>query len=134
MPVCYIARTEFEHYYLKLFGCVFILSGPVGVAPQQRAREAVEWRTYEEEQRRLQEEQSVIEVKQKVHQDEYRKEREELAHLSWRQRKSLLYRANKSKFLARSSEKTQADQPSLPLIVKGTEVLPAATSRGSASL
>ncbi|XP_055365817.1 translation initiation factor IF-2, mitochondrial isoform X2 [Betta splendens] len=85
----------------------------------ERAREVVEWRTYEEQQRRLQEEQSVIELKQRVHLDEYRKERAELAHLSWRQRKSVLYQANKTKFSVRSSERTQSDQPSLPLILKG---------------
>lgn len=79
----------------------------------------MDWRTYEEEQQKLQEEQSVIELKQKVHLDEYRKERAELAHLSWRQRKSALYRANKSKFSVRPSERTQLDHPSLPLIVKG---------------
>ncbi|XP_026215137.1 translation initiation factor IF-2, mitochondrial [Anabas testudineus] len=91
----------------------------LGVESEQRAREAVDWRTYEEEQQKLQEEQSVIELKQKVHLDEYRKERAELAHLSWRQRKSALYRANKSKFSVRPSERTQLDHPSLPLIVKG---------------
>lgn len=80
----------------------------------------MEWRTYEEEQKKLQEEQSVIELKQKVHLEEYRKERAELAHLSWKQRKSALYRANKTKFSVRPSERTQTDQPSLPLIIKGT--------------
>ncbi len=45
------------------------------LAEQQRAREVVEWRTYEEEQQKLQEEQSAIELKQKLHLEEYRKER-----------------------------------------------------------
>lgn len=92
----------------------------VPVTEQQRAREAVDWRTYEEEQQKLQEEQNVIELKQKVHLEEYKKERAELAHLSWKQRKSALYRANKSKFAMRPSERTQTDWPSLPLIIKGT--------------
>ncbi|XP_074487336.1 translation initiation factor IF-2, mitochondrial isoform X2 [Sebastes fasciatus] len=89
------------------------------VESEQRAKEVVEWRSYEEEQQKLQEDQSAIEVKQKVHLEEYRKEREGLAHLSWRQRKSALYRANKTKFAMRPSEKTQRDELSLPLIVKG---------------
>ncbi|KAE8299908.1 Translation initiation factor IF-2, mitochondrial [Larimichthys crocea] len=89
------------------------------VESEQRAREVVEWRSYEEEQQKLQEEQSAIERKQKEHQEEYRKERAGLNHLSWRQRKSALYRANKNKFAVRPSERTQRDEPSLPLIVKG---------------
>ncbi|XP_040041426.1 translation initiation factor IF-2, mitochondrial [Gasterosteus aculeatus] len=89
------------------------------VESEQRAREVVEWRTYAEEQEKLQEEQGVIELKQKLHLEEYRKEREGLTHLSWRQRKSALYRANKNKFAARPSERTQSAEPSLPLIIKG---------------
>lgn len=89
------------------------------VESEQRAREVVEWRSYEEEQQKLQEEQSAIELKQKLHLEEYRKERAGLSHLSWRQRKSALYRANKSKFAMRPSERTQSDELRLPLIVKG---------------
>lgn len=91
----------------------------VEVESEQRAREAVEWRSHAEEQGKLQEEQSVIELKQKLHLEEYRKERAGLSHLSWRQRKSALYRANKNKFAVRPSERTQRDELSLPLIIKG---------------
>lgn len=86
---------------------------------QQRAREVVQWRSYEEEQQKLQVEHSAIELKQKQHLEEYRKERAGLTHLSWRQRKSALYRANKSKFAVRPSEKTPSGELRLPLIVKG---------------
>uniref|UniRef100_A0A3Q0RMR9 Translation initiation factor IF-2, mitochondrial n=1 Tax=Amphilophus citrinellus TaxID=61819 RepID=A0A3Q0RMR9_AMPCI len=89
------------------------------VESEQRAREVVEWRVYEEEQRKLQEEQSLIEEKQKLHLEEYRREREGLSHLSWRQRKAALYRTNKTRFAMRPSERTQNDQLSLPLIIKG---------------
>ncbi|KAF3688212.1 Translation initiation factor IF-2, mitochondrial [Channa argus] len=89
------------------------------VESEQRAREVVEWRTYEEEQQKLQEEQSLIELKQKLHLEEYKRERAELAHLSWRQRKSALYQANKTKFSVRPSERTEREGPSLPLIIKG---------------
>lgn len=87
---------------------------------QQRAREVVDWRTYEEEQQKLQNEKGAIELKQQLHLDEYNKERAGLTHLSWKQRKAALYRANKYKFSVRPSEKTIRDRPSLPLIVKGT--------------
>lgn len=96
---------------------------------QQRAREVVEWRTYEEEQQKLQEEQSAIELKQKQHLEEYRKEREGLSHLSWRQRKAALYRANRAKFATRPSERTQDDEQSLLLIIKGART-PAASAIG----
>ncbi|XP_049899419.1 translation initiation factor IF-2, mitochondrial [Epinephelus moara] len=89
------------------------------VESEQRAREVLEWRRYEEEQQKLQEEQSVIELKQKLHLEEYRKEREGLSHLSWRKRKSLLYQANRVKFAMRPSERMERDEMSLPLIVKG---------------
>ncbi|KAL6111245.1 mtif2 [Pungitius sinensis] len=89
------------------------------VESEQRAREVVDWRTYAEEQEKLQEEEGAIALKQKLHLEEYRKEREGLTHLSWRQRKSALYRANKNKFCARPSERTQSAEPSLPLIIKG---------------
>ncbi|CAK6982844.1 LOW QUALITY PROTEIN: translation initiation factor IF-2%2C mitochondrial [Scomber scombrus] len=89
------------------------------VESEQRAREVVEWRSYEEEQQKLEEEQRVIEVKQKQHLDEYRKERADLSHLSWRQRKSVLYRANKTKFAMRPSEKVEREELLLPLVIKG---------------
>ncbi|KAM3595901.1 uncharacterized protein V6R79_004902 [Siganus canaliculatus] len=89
------------------------------VESEQRAREVVEWRNYEEEQQKLQDEQKAIELKQKHHMEEYKKERAGLTHLSWRQRKSALYKANKTKFAMRPSEKTQRDELTLPLIIKG---------------
>ncbi|XP_074521137.1 translation initiation factor IF-2, mitochondrial [Halichoeres trimaculatus] len=89
------------------------------VESEQRAREVVEWRMYEEEQQKLLEDQSIIEQKQKLHQEEYRKERAEFTHLTWRQRKSAMYRAHKAKFAARESERATSDEPCLPLIIKG---------------
>lgn len=89
------------------------------VESEQRAREVVEWRSHAEEQQKLQEEMIAIEQKQKLHLEEYRREREGLSHLSWRQRKVALYRANKTRFATRPSERMQSDQLSLPLIIKG---------------
>ncbi|XP_053275616.1 translation initiation factor IF-2, mitochondrial [Pleuronectes platessa] len=89
------------------------------VESEQRAREVVEWRSSEAEELKLQEEQSAIELKQEVHLQEYRRERAELSHLSWRKRKVALYRANKTKFSVRPSERSQDEQLRLPLIIKG---------------
>ncbi|XP_035515594.1 translation initiation factor IF-2, mitochondrial [Morone saxatilis] len=89
------------------------------VESEQQAKEVVSWRIYEEEQQWLQEEQSAIELKQKEHLQEYRKEREELSHLSWRKRRAAVYQANKYKYCMRPSEKTQRDDLILPLIIKG---------------
>lgn len=86
---------------------------------QQRAKEVVEWRSYEEQRQKMEEEKSAIEVKQKQHLEQYRKDREGLDHLSWRQRKSALYRASKHK-LTRPSERTQSSELKLPIIIKGT--------------
>ncbi|XP_035993580.1 translation initiation factor IF-2, mitochondrial [Fundulus heteroclitus] len=89
------------------------------VESEQRAREVVEWRSHEEEQQKLLEDQSAIELKQKVHLEEYRREREGLSHLSWRQRKAALYRANRTRAAIRPSERTESQELSLPLIIKG---------------
>ncbi|KAK5608235.1 hypothetical protein CRENBAI_002213 [Crenichthys baileyi] len=89
------------------------------VESEQRAREVVEWRSHEEEQQKLLEDQSAIELKQKLHLEEYRREREGLSHLSWRQRKAALYRANKTRFSMRPSERMENEELGLPLIIKG---------------
>lgn len=73
-----------------------------------------------EEQNKLKEDQQFIEAKQKQHQESYQKERESLAHLNWKQRKTALYQANKHHMALRPSEKTGLGKPSLNLIVKGT--------------
>lgn len=67
----------------------------------------------------MEEEQSAIEVKQNQHLQQYRQQREGLDHLSWRQRKSALYKAYKNK-LTRPSERTQSGELKLPIIIKGT--------------
>ena len=92
---------------------------------QQRAREVVEWRRQQEEQQKLLQEQSAIELKQQLHLEEYQRERAGLTHLSWRQRKAALYRANKTRYALRPSERTRDQQLSLPLIIKGTYTGPA---------
>ena len=83
----------------------------------------MEWRSHEEERQKLLEDQGAIEQKQQQHLDEYRREREGLSHLSWRQRKAALYRANKGRFAMRPSERMQSEELNLPLIIKGTSRL-----------
>ncbi|PWA28195.1 hypothetical protein CCH79_00020512 [Gambusia affinis] len=85
----------------------------------QRAREVVEWRSHRAEQQKLQEEQSAIQLKQQRHLEEYQREREPLAHLSWRQRRAALYRADKIRFSVRPSERTESDELGLSLVIKG---------------
>ncbi|XP_014865598.1 PREDICTED: translation initiation factor IF-2, mitochondrial isoform X1 [Poecilia mexicana] len=89
------------------------------VESEQRAREVVEWRSHQAEQHKLLGEQSAIELKQQRHLEEYWREREPLAHLSWRQRRAALYRADKIRFSMRPSERTESDEPGLPLVIKG---------------
>uniref|UniRef100_A0A8C2CUX6 Translation initiation factor IF-2, mitochondrial n=1 Tax=Cyprinus carpio TaxID=7962 RepID=A0A8C2CUX6_CYPCA len=89
------------------------------VESEQRAREVVEWRSYMEEQDKMKEDLQAIEAKQKQHQESYKKDRESMAHLSWRQRRAALYRANKHKLSHRLSEKTETEELTLPIIVKG---------------
>ncbi|XP_051939901.1 translation initiation factor IF-2, mitochondrial isoform X2 [Hippocampus zosterae] len=88
------------------------------VESEQRAREVAAWRSREEELERLGAEQSAVAAKRRDHELAYRKERAELAHLSWRQRKARLYRDNKSAFASRPGEKTAPAGAALPLVIK----------------
>ncbi|XP_058495932.1 translation initiation factor IF-2, mitochondrial isoform X2 [Solea solea] len=89
------------------------------VESEQRAREVVTWRSSEEEQQKMEEELSAIELKQQQHLESYRKERAEFSHLSWRKRKVALYHANKNKPFVKPSEKTQDEKLQMALIIKG---------------
>ncbi|KAK5936394.1 hypothetical protein CgunFtcFv8_027761 [Champsocephalus gunnari] len=89
------------------------------VESEQRAKEVVEWRVQLGEAQQLLEEQQLIQVKQQHHLDQYRQQREGLQHLSWRQRKKVLYRTNKDQFSMRPSEKSSGEGVGLQLIVKG---------------
>lgn len=90
------------------------------VETEQRAREVVAYRQYVDEQQRLSEEQKIIAANQEAHLREYRLQREELAHLSWRQRKSTLYEKNKEAFALRPKERGQDHGgPRLGLVLKG---------------
>ncbi|RMC08017.1 hypothetical protein DUI87_15489 [Hirundo rustica rustica] len=89
------------------------------VESEQRAQEVVAWRTYVEQQERMKKDLEVIEAKQKEHRLEYEKQQQKLAHLTWRQRKAVLYKANKHLMFSRPKERTEVDENTLSLIVKG---------------
>uniref|UniRef100_A0A8C3U9P1 Translation initiation factor IF-2, mitochondrial n=1 Tax=Catharus ustulatus TaxID=91951 RepID=A0A8C3U9P1_CATUS len=89
------------------------------VESEQRAQEVVAWRTYVEQQERMKKDLEVIEAKQKEHRLEYEKQQQKLAHLTWRQRKAALYRTNKHLMFSRPKERTEMDENTLSVIVKG---------------
>uniref|UniRef100_A0A8C6U4G7 Translation initiation factor IF-2, mitochondrial n=1 Tax=Neogobius melanostomus TaxID=47308 RepID=A0A8C6U4G7_9GOBI len=74
------------------------------VETEQRAREVVAYRQYLDEQQRLSEDQRTIAANREAHLQEYREQREELGHLSWRQRRRALYQKNKDAFALRPKE------------------------------
>ncbi|XP_077460912.1 translation initiation factor IF-2, mitochondrial isoform X1 [Stigmatopora argus] len=89
------------------------------VESEQRAREVSEWRCHQEAEERLAAEESAVSAERQRHRDAYGEERASLAHLSWRQRRSLLYRRDKKAFARRPSEKnTASEDPRLALVVK----------------
>ncbi|XP_053878432.1 translation initiation factor IF-2, mitochondrial isoform X1 [Malaclemys terrapin pileata] len=89
------------------------------VESEQRAHEVVDWRNYAEQQEKIKQDMEVIETKQKEHKDAYKKERESLSNLTWRQRKAALYKTNKHLIAMRSKERVESDRNVLPVIVKG---------------
>ncbi|NXX89169.1 IF2M factor, partial [Centropus bengalensis] len=89
------------------------------VESEQRAHEVVAWRIYVEQQEKMKRDGEVIEAKQKEHRMEYEKKQQNLAHLTWRQKKAALYKANKHVMFLRPKERTEMDKNVLSVIVKG---------------
>lgn len=90
------------------------------VETEQRAREVVAYRQYVDEQQRLSKEEKIITSKQEAHQQQYHRQREELAHLNWRQRKRFLLKKNRGAYATRSKERVQEhESPQLGLVLKG---------------
>ncbi|NXO40727.1 IF2M factor, partial [Locustella ochotensis] len=89
------------------------------VESEQRAQEVMAWRTYVEHQEKMKKDLEVIEAKQREHRLEYEKKQQKMAHLTWRQRKAVLYKANKHLMFSRPKERTEMDENMLSLIVKG---------------
>ncbi|NXC38471.1 IF2M factor, partial [Penelope pileata] len=89
------------------------------VESEQRAHEVVAWRTYVEQQEKMEKDGEVIEAKQKEQRMEYEKKQQKLAHLTWRQRKAALYKANKHLMFLKPKEKIEMDKNVLSIIIKG---------------
>ncbi|CAL9700989.1 unnamed protein product [Knipowitschia caucasica] len=90
------------------------------VETEQRAREVLSYRLYLDDQQRQSEEQKTVSANQEAHQTQYRLQRAELAHLSWRQRKNALYQKNKEVFNTRAKERdSEEGSPRLGIIIKG---------------
>uniref|UniRef100_A0A669Q7Y2 Translation initiation factor IF-2, mitochondrial n=1 Tax=Phasianus colchicus TaxID=9054 RepID=A0A669Q7Y2_PHACC len=89
------------------------------VESEQRAHEVVAWRTYVEQQEKMKKDGEVIEAKQKEHRMEYEKKQQNLAHLTWRQRKAALYKASKHLMFLKPKERVETDKNVLSIIIKG---------------
>ncbi|XP_015712316.1 translation initiation factor IF-2, mitochondrial [Coturnix japonica] len=89
------------------------------VESEQRAHEVVAWRTYVEQQEKMKKDREVIEAKQKEHRMEYEKKQQNLAHLTWRQRKAALYKEGKHLMLIKPKERAEIDKNVLSIIIKG---------------
>ncbi|KFV78321.1 hypothetical protein N308_02497 [Struthio camelus australis] len=89
------------------------------VESEQRAHEVVAWRNYVEQQEKMKRDLEFIEAKQKEHRMEYEKKQQKLAHLTWRQKKAVLYKANKHIMFSKPKERTESDKNVLSVIVKG---------------
>lgn len=89
------------------------------VESEQRAHEVVAWRTYVEQQEKMKKDMDIIEAKQKAHRMEYEKKQKKFAHLTWRERKAVLYKANKHLMFSKPKERTEVDKNVLSVIVKG---------------
>ncbi|NWJ10565.1 IF2M factor, partial [Crypturellus undulatus] len=89
------------------------------VESEQRAHEVVAWRNHVEQQEKMKKDMEIIEAKQKEHRTEYEKKQQELGHLTWRQRKTVLYKANKHLMFAKPKERVEIDKNVLSVIVKG---------------
>uniref|UniRef100_A0A8C4JF19 Translation initiation factor IF-2, mitochondrial n=1 Tax=Dromaius novaehollandiae TaxID=8790 RepID=A0A8C4JF19_DRONO len=91
----------------------------IEVESEQKAHQVVAWRNYVEQQEKMKRDSEVIEAKQKEHRTEYEKKQQKLAHLTWRQRKAVLYKANKHLMCSKPKERTEIDKNVLSVIVKG---------------
>ncbi|XP_075060135.1 translation initiation factor IF-2, mitochondrial isoform X3 [Mixophyes fleayi] len=89
------------------------------VDSEHRAKEVLQWRTYVEEQEAIQKDMEVIEVRQKEHRETHREKLDSFLGLTWKQKKFILYKANKMLMGKRPSEKTICEKPTVPLIIKG---------------
>ncbi|XP_077189962.1 translation initiation factor IF-2, mitochondrial isoform X2 [Paroedura picta] len=89
------------------------------VESEQRAREVIDWRIYAEKEEKIKKDLEIIEAKQKEHKDAYKKEREALTNMTWRERKNALHKAKKHLLHLRPKERVESDKNKLPIVIKG---------------
>ncbi|XP_044146057.1 translation initiation factor IF-2, mitochondrial [Bufo gargarizans] len=89
------------------------------VESEQRAKEVVQWRTYIEEQEKIEKDMEVIELKQKEHREAHRKHLDAFIGMTWKQKSAVLYRTKKTLMSKRPSETTTLDKVTVPIIIKG---------------
>lgn len=70
-------------------------------------------------QEKIKKDQEIIEEKQKAYNEDYRKKREGLMNLSWRERVYLVKKSQKESRTRQSEKDIQSDKNMLPLIIKG---------------
>ncbi|XP_036291245.1 translation initiation factor IF-2, mitochondrial isoform X2 [Pipistrellus kuhlii] len=89
------------------------------VESEARAHEVIDWRKYEQEQKKIKEALETVEEKRKEHQEAHRKDREKYGNLHWKERSFIKYQERKKQKLLRPKEKVERDSNMLPIIIKG---------------
>uniref|UniRef100_A0A8C5RU90 Mitochondrial translational initiation factor 2 n=1 Tax=Laticauda laticaudata TaxID=8630 RepID=A0A8C5RU90_LATLA len=89
------------------------------VESEQRAHEVVEWRNYVKQQEKIKKDQEIIEEKQRAHQEVYKKKREGLMNMSWRERVYLTKKSQKESMTRQFEKDIQSEKNMLTLIIKG---------------
>uniref|UniRef100_A0A2R9BX93 Tr-type G domain-containing protein n=1 Tax=Pan paniscus TaxID=9597 RepID=A0A2R9BX93_PANPA len=89
------------------------------VESEPRAREVVDWRKYEQEQEKGQEDLKIIEEKRKEHKEAHQKAREKYGHLLWKKRSILRFLERKEQIPLKPKEKRERDSNVLSVIIKG---------------
>ncbi|XP_032034050.1 translation initiation factor IF-2, mitochondrial isoform X3 [Hylobates moloch] len=89
------------------------------VESEPRAREVIQWRKYEQEQEKGQEDLKIIEEKRKEHQEAHQKAREKYGNLLWKKRAFLRFLERKEQIALKPKEKMERDSNVLSVIIKG---------------
>lgn len=89
------------------------------VESEARAHEVVDWRKYEQEQKKNKEALEAIEETRKEHQEAHRKDREKYGTLHWKERSYIKFQERKKQKLLRPKENVERDSNMLPIIIKG---------------
>lgn len=78
----------------------------------------LDWRKYEREQEKSQEDLKIIEEKSKEHQEAHQKAREKYGNVQWKERSFLKYLERKEQTSLKPKEKMERHSNVLPMIIK----------------